>query len=88
MRDYARSVIDNASKKWYDGLEVITIPKPLGLLVVRPILTHSEVAILQNSTLSGVKKMLSQLQLHTYLTESCEIHKILNKKNSLLIFKI
>jgi hypothetical protein len=57
MRDYARSVIDNASKKWYDGLEVITIPKPLGLLVVRPILTHSEVdLILQNSTLGGVKK--------------------------------
>jgi hypothetical protein len=57
MRDYARSIIDNASKKWYDGLEVITIPKPLGLLVVRPILTHSEVdLILQNSTLSGVKK--------------------------------
>jgi hypothetical protein len=57
MRDYARSVVDNASKKWYDGLEVITIPKPLGLLVVRPILTHSEVdLILQNSTLGGVKK--------------------------------
>jgi hypothetical protein len=80
MRDYPRSIIENASKKWYVGLEVITVPKPLGLLVVRPMLTHSEIdLILQNSTLDGVKNMLGQQQLHTHLTEGCEIHKILNK---------